>query len=150
MLFGEIHRLLKPDGVFVADTEFLEQHASLWIVDYFPSLKKRFENCLFSRNQYSEWLTAAGFRGVEFKTCQYSAEEGDAFLRVGQNDPNVYLNPDIRSGIPAFQVMDPMERRQGVERLRVEIGTGEVIRVRDRYLKAAELPGDLGFIIARK
>src|SRR5262249_42085894 len=71
MLFREVYRILKPGGVFVADTEFAEQHPSLWIVEYFPTLRERYRNALFSQEKYRAWLRSVGFSSVEFQTAEY-------------------------------------------------------------------------------
>ena len=150
LLFREIHRVLKPGGVFVADTEFLEQHPSLWIVDYFPSLKQRYQDRLFGQAQYRTWLSEAGFSDVRFETHDYGPEQGDAFLRIGQHKPDLYLNTKIQDAMPAFQLMDPLERKKGFERLRDEIATRETQRIRDAYMSNAQVSGDIGIIIATK
>ncbi len=54
----------------------------------------------------------------------------------------------MRDGIPAFQVMDPSERRRGLERLRDEIETGETARIQQRYKAQATQSEDLGIIVA--
>jgi ubiquinone/menaquinone biosynthesis C-methylase UbiE/3',5'-cyclic AMP phosphodiesterase CpdA len=150
LLFQEIHRILKAGGVFVADTEFSEQHPSLWIVDYFPSLRERFKDRLFPQEQYRAWLTEAGFHDIDFAIENYLPEERDAFLRIGQHRPALYLDEAVREGIPAFQIMDAAEKRSGLARLEKEISNGKVEDVRERYRSKATLPGDLGIIIARK
>jgi ubiquinone/menaquinone biosynthesis C-methylase UbiE len=150
LLFQEVFRILKPGGVFVADTEFLEQHASLWIVDYFPSLKERFRNRLYRISEYREWLEKVGFEGTLFEKYDYPSTEGDPFLRIGQNDPKVYLEERVQKGIPAFHDMNNSEKANGLRRLRAEIRTGEVLQIRKNYISRAEVKGDMGFIIARK
>ena len=150
LLFQEVSRILKPGGVFVADTEFLEQHASLWIVDYFPSLKERFRNRVYRTADYREWLKKAGFGTTMFETYDYPSTEGDLFLRIGQNDPKVYLEDRVQKAIPAFHDMNHSERSKGLKRLRDEIGTGEVEQIRKTYIAKAEAKGDMGFIVARK
>src|SRR5947208_71516 len=64
LLFQEIYRILKPDGVVVADTEFAEQHPSLWVVEYFPSLRERFKDACLSVEQYRTWLQEIGFSNI--------------------------------------------------------------------------------------
>jgi ubiquinone/menaquinone biosynthesis C-methylase UbiE len=150
VLFREVWRFLKLGGVFLADTEFLEQHPSLWVVDYFPSLRKRFMEALFSQETYRTWLRQAGFNKVEFETYDYNPDELDGFLRIGQHRPALYLDQRIRDGIPAFQLMDPAERAKGLQRLRDEIDTGETARIQQQYASKAQLSGDLGVIIATK
>jgi len=148
-LFEEVFRILRPGGVFIADNEFAEQHPSLWLVEYFPSLRTRYEGCLFSQDQYKAWLEQVGF-SVEFETYDYHPEEGDAFLRIGQHMPKLYLDERIQAAIPAFQSMDPLEKRRGFQRLREEIATGEIEHIVKRYKAKASLPGDFGFLLARR
>jgi ubiquinone/menaquinone biosynthesis C-methylase UbiE/3',5'-cyclic AMP phosphodiesterase CpdA len=149
LLFEEIHRILKPGGVFIGDTEFSEQHPSLWIAEYFPSLRDRFRGRLFSRAQYQKWLEAIGFTAV-FETYDYYPEQGDAFLRIGQHKPDLYLDENIQAAIPAFQAIDPVDRKQGFDRLKEEIANGEIQHVMARYKAKATLSGDIGFIIATR
>lgn len=150
LLFKEILRVLRPGGVFFADTEFLEQHPSMWIVEYFPSLRDRFRDSLFTQEQYDALLRAAGFDSVAFQTCDYHPEEGDAFLRIGQHKPELYLDPKIQAAVPALRDMPANELIPGRRRLEEDIAKREIGRVIERYRAKASMPGDLGFIIARK
>lgn len=150
LLFKEILRLLQPGGVFLADTEFLEQHGSLWLVHYFPSLRARYSGGLFTQAQYQTMFRKAGFASVEFATSDYLPTEGDAFLRIGQHKPELYLDPATQKAIPALRDMPANERIPGLRRLKEDIDSGEIQRVVEKCRKVATLPGDLGFIIATK
>jgi ubiquinone/menaquinone biosynthesis C-methylase UbiE len=149
-LFREIHRILKPGGTFVADTEFLEQHAAFWLVEYFPSLRERFRDAIFSTKQYDLWLRDVGFRDFRFEKMDYDASEGDAFLRIGQHQPGLYLKQEIRDVIPAFKQMSISELQRGLELLRRAIDDNSIEAVISQYQSRATMPGDLGFIVAQK
>jgi hypothetical protein len=149
-LFGEVCRILKPGGILIADTEFAEQHESLWLVEYFPSLKKRFRNAIFPTAQYGKWLRESGFREIHFEQMQYEADESDAFLRIGQHRPEMYLKPKVRAAIPAFSQMKAAELKAGLEKLKHAVDSGAIKAVIEEYESRATMPGDLGFIVAKK
>jgi ubiquinone/menaquinone biosynthesis C-methylase UbiE len=148
MLFAEIFRLLRSGGRVVIDTEFEEQHGSLWIVEFFPSLKKRYEGRLLSRDLYRTWLNDIGFKTVEFGQLELPADDLDGALRIGQHDPKVYLDDERISGIPAFSEMAHDERLTGRDRLRRAIEDRSIEKVMTKYIAA--MPGDIGLIIAQK
>lgn len=147
-LFKEIFHKLKPKGVFVADTEFAEQHASLWLVEYFPSLRKRYKNAVFSTQIYKQWLLDIGFNEVKFESLTYDPNQPDKVLRIGQHQPELYLDDTIRKGIPAFVEMRANELNEGLERLGEAIKDETINKVIDDYLARATMKGDVGFIIA--
>lgn len=149
-LLREIHRVLRPGGTFVADTEFAEQHASLWLVQYFPSLRDRFRDSIFTTEQYETWLREIGFREFQFERMDYDASEGDAFLRIGQHQPELYLQQEKRDVIPAFKQMTVSELQAGLDALRRAIDDGSIREVMQQYQSRATLPGDVGFIVAHK
>jgi hypothetical protein len=148
MFFKEIFRLLRPGGRVVVDTEFEEQHGSLWIVEFFPSLKTRYEGRLLSCAQYRTWLEEIGFRTVEFGQLELPADDLDGGLRIGQHDPKIYLDTERISGIPAFSEMASGEFLTGRDRLSRAIDDRSLERITAKY--AASMSGDVGFIIAEK
>jgi ubiquinone/menaquinone biosynthesis C-methylase UbiE/3',5'-cyclic AMP phosphodiesterase CpdA len=150
LLFDEMHRLLRPGGTLVFDTEFSEQHPSLWLVEFFPSLRERYRHALFPRQYYQDNLRAVGFTSVECREVDLDANETDAFLRIGQRNPAVYLDPQTLANIPAFVDMDRSERDAGIAALRESIRTGSITQTIERYRAQATVGGDLGFVIARK
>jgi ubiquinone/menaquinone biosynthesis C-methylase UbiE len=148
LLFQEIHRLLKPGGAMVADTEFAEQHVSLWVVKFFPSLAKRYQGATFSTAEYRALLKSVGFSSVQFETLDATGE--DTGIRIGQHHPESYLDRELRSGIPAFHEMDPAELDCGLDKLARAINDGSIAGIMREYSERATMPGDVGFIVARR
>lgn len=152
LLFEEIHRILKPGGVVVADTEFEEQHESLWVVEFFSSLKDRYKGKLLSKEKYyallgtkfkvdHAWLSYADIKEEAFK-------EKDVGIRIGQHFPELYLSSEKREVIPAFKVMQPSELEEGLTKLRKAIRDGTINDKIAGYKQKAKMKGDIGIIIA--
>jgi len=151
LLFSELRRLLKSNGVLVVDTEFAEQQPSLWLVAFFPSLKQRFENANFNQDQYRTWLQNVGFSDVCFETYSIpSSEQADGFLRIGQRRPELYLDGQVRAGIPAFVEMRQSELDSGLKRLSDAIQDGTIEDVIRAHEEAASMEGIAGVIVARR
>src|SRR5262249_24353719 len=102
LFFSEMFRLLRPKGGLIVDTEFAEQHKSLWLVEFFPSLGKRYEGRIFPQDRYRTWLTQIGFSSVEFDHAELAPDDEDNPLRTGQYRPQRYLDERVLRGIPAF------------------------------------------------
>ena len=149
-LFEEIYRMLAPGGVVVADTEFAEQHSSLWVVEFFPSLRERYKNTCLPVAEFKHLLERAGFSEVKFRHFKYGPEERDAGLRIGQHKPNLYLDSRIQGGIPAFKEMPIAELESGVNRLRLAIRDGSITNIIKEYRDRAMMDGDVGVIIAKR
>ncbi len=155
LLFEEIYRVLKDGGTMVADTEFAEQHKSLWVVEYFPSLRERYKGACLNSDVYKKWLAEIGFHNVTLLNRPWPSNEPDKFLRIGQRDPRVYLNATIRAGIPAFVAMSAKELNSGLEKLEEAINKNKIQEVIARYEANAKScgdrgQGDLGIIVATR
>jgi ubiquinone/menaquinone biosynthesis C-methylase UbiE len=148
ILFKEIYRILKKGGVVFADTEFKEQHDSLWLVEFFPSLRDRYKNVIFSTKEYKTLLNEIGFSDIRFEYITTKPDDKDAALRIGQHDPKRYLQPGLLEGIPAFKEMDPYAFSEGMRKLRAAIEDGTIDKITKRY--NATMEGDDGFIIATR
>jgi ubiquinone/menaquinone biosynthesis C-methylase UbiE len=149
-IFKKIYKWLRPGGRLVADIEFAEQHASLWVVEFFPSLKKRYEGVCLPQGTFLERLNAAGFKTVKFDHIVLAANDPDMALRMGQHHPKRYLQDKYTSGIPAFKEMPARELRTGRLLLNEAIDKTKIDDVIARYEAQATIPGDIGLIIAEK
>jgi len=147
----ECHRILKIGGIIVIDIgEFLEQHPSLWIKEYFPSLKERYKNSLFSKNDYISWLDEIGFRCIQCIPLEYHTGEKDYFLRAGQHDPKLYLRDWFVKANPAFREMSHSELTNGQDDIRRDMELGEINDLINRCQRQATMDGDIGFIVAKR
>jgi len=143
-------RWLKPGGVICFDTEFAEQHLSLWVVEYFPSLVVRYKNRCLSKMLYETWLRQIGYVRTDLQILDYPDADQDGFLRLGQRHPERYLDKDVREGLPAFREMPRDELDSGLRRLECDIASGDVHKTIEKYCKRATMSGDIGLIVAYK
>ncbi|MGH6847437.1 MAG: methyltransferase domain-containing protein [Methylocella sp.] len=149
-LFAEIFRLLRPGAVIAVDTEFTEQHSSLRIVEYFPSLKARYQAQIFSKQVYKEWLEEIGFSDVRFGCFELEQNCQDKTLCACQHKPELYLDEEFLKGLPSFHEMDPQERTTWKLTLRQDIYSGKVHQIMNTYSKQATEIGSVELILARK
>lgn len=149
--YAEIARVVKKGGTVVLDVgEFLEQHPSLWVAEYFPSLKQRYAHALLPSTEHAALLDEAGFTDIEFVTAEYGAAEEDFCLRAGQVVPERLFDASFMNAVPAFRDMSKRERIEGCERLRRDMDEGLLAQKIAAARARATLPGDLGFIVARR
>ncbi|HYH43223.1 MAG TPA: methyltransferase domain-containing protein [Burkholderiales bacterium] len=147
----ECFRILKQRGMLILDIgEFLDQHPSLWACEYFPSLRQRYKDSLFTAQHYAEWLGKIGFSSIQCVPLAYKAGEDDLFIRAGQHNPDLYLSDEFTKANPAFWEMPKSEVLSGQEKIRMDKESGELSRVISRCEHEASMPGDFGFIVAMR
>ena len=148
---SEAYRVLMPGGRLVMDVgEFLEQHPSLWVTHYFPSLVQRYAGSLHSVDYYESALREIGFEDVRCVSLEYTSDESDYVLRSGQHDPERYLDQRFVAAIPAFNAMSRAELHEGQERIRRDRANGQLEAVIADCKAKARMEGDLGFIVASR
>jgi ubiquinone/menaquinone biosynthesis C-methylase UbiE len=148
---SETYRVLMPGGRMVMDVgEFLEQHPSLWVAHYFPSLVRRYAESLHSVDYYESILREIGFEDIKCLSLEYTDTESDYVLRSGQYDPDRYLDRRFVAAIPAFRAMSRAELREGQARIRRDRDSGELEAVMAECQAKATMAGDLGFIVASR
>jgi ubiquinone/menaquinone biosynthesis C-methylase UbiE/3',5'-cyclic AMP phosphodiesterase CpdA len=150
LLFREVHRLLKPGGIAVFDTELTEQYESLWVKHFFPSLRQRYKHSIFKSSDYKSWLTAVGFSEVLFSQMELTVSDEDSFLRMGQHAPRKYLNRERLMKLPAFIEMSSSELEDGLKALAAAIEDKSIDLIVEKFRAQATVSGDVTFIIARK
>ena len=149
-LFRELARILRPGGTMVLDTEFAEQHPSLWIVEFFPSMRERFRSVCVDSQTYRRELMEAGFSACTTECIEYLPCEADGILRIGQHKPELYLDDEVRAGMPVFKRLGTQELSCGLDRLHSAIQDGSIAQIVSSYNAKATMPGDVGFIIATR
>jgi ubiquinone/menaquinone biosynthesis C-methylase UbiE len=148
VFFNEIFRLLRRGGRAVVDATFEEQHRSLWIVEFFPSLKERYEGRLLSCEQYKALLQEIGFK-IKIERLELSEDDPDPGIRLGHRHPERYLNERALAAIPAFSEMPSHERRTGRYSLEQAIVDRRIRDIIARYAQGSD-QGDFALIIAEK
>jgi len=149
-LFKEIYRILKKGGTVFADIGFEEQLESLWVVDFFPSLKDRYRNRCFKMRQYRTWLHEIGYTNIRFGIFKFGENEIDAGIWIGQHCPIRYADHKLTDVIPAFTMMNRSEYNEGIKKLKESIRDKTIDGIIKKHEQKAKIKGENGFIIATR
>lgn len=146
--FSELHRVLKDNGKIVLFTSTPEQMEGYWLNHYFPEMLKKAASQMPS---FAIIEQACMVNGFEIKnTEEYNIQDDlqDRFLYIGKNNPELYFDENIRSGISAFAALaNEDETQSGLLKLRADLQNGTFKSVKDQYEN--EL-GDYLFITTEK
>ena len=116
---AELRRVSRDRIVLL--TADIDRWRSFWLVDrYFPSILRLDEQ----RIPRIETLSAEVARPL-LRSVPIPANCRDGFTGAFWSRPEAYLEPAIRAGMSGFQVMDPSDLRDGLERLRRDLGSGK-------------------------
>jgi ubiquinone/menaquinone biosynthesis C-methylase UbiE len=147
-VFDEINRLI-VNGRFVIFTATSEQIKGYWLNEYFPEAMKKSIAQMPVKNKIKESLKKAGFNTIEFDTYEIKEDLEDFFLYSGKNDPEMYLNPEVRRNISTFaSLADSREIKQGCASLDSDIRSGRIHHVINSY--GARNDGDYVFVVAKQ
>jgi len=90
---------------------------SFWLLKYFPELLSAYSKCCHSIDFYKEILQEIGFKNVEIKGINDKSTQ-DGMLRIGQSNPEIYLNSNILDNMPIFRINNTASQiSQGKKRL---------------------------------
>lgn len=117
LLFKNMYSQLKPGGKIIFEAEFLETLQSFWLLKYFPELLSAYSKCCHSIDFYKGILQEIGFKNVEIKGINDKSTQ-DGMLRIGQSNPEIYLNSNILDNMPIFRINNTASQiSQGKKRL---------------------------------
>lgn len=146
--FGELQRILKPNGKIVIFTSTPEQMKGYWLNRYFP---KMLEDSILQMPSLEKVSLAMKKSGIEVEATETYAVKPDLqdlFLYCGKDRPELYFRDDVRNGISSFSSLsNQQEVKQGLSDLRSDIDSGKIKGIMDSYKNDF---GDYLYIIGRK
>ena len=146
--FAEIGRVLTIGARFVIFHSTPQQMEGYWLNHYFPVMMKNSSLLMPTLEKIAEAMTNAGLNIVNTENYFIKNDLQDLFLLCGKNEPELYLKPEIRSGISSFAaVANANEVEVGLKQLRADIDGGAIDRIISSYNSDQ---GDYLFIIAEK
>jgi len=118
-----------------------EAEIDFWLTrDYFPAILD------LDRPRFPAlWQLHGMLGGMEVHPVMIPADCADGFLGAFWKRPEAYLDEEVRRGISAMAQIERSELESGLERLRVDLRTGEWMRRNAKLRPLAEL--DLGYRI---
>lgn len=144
----EVNRVLKPNSKFVAFSFSPEQMKGYWLNHYFPRMMERSSQIIPEKAEMNDLLIKAGFKDVSFTNYFVQPDLCDHFLYSFKNNPEQYLNEEVRRNTSAFSAFaDDDEVKEGIEKLRRDISSGQIQDVMKQYENKA---GDYLFFVAQK
>lgn len=146
-IFRDIHRVLDR-GKLVIFTSDPGQMRDYWLNEYFPEAMRKSIEQMPTLARVSENLSRAGFADIETATYEVRDDLRDMFLYSGKHRPQLYLDEGFHAGISTFAgLASPEEVREGCARLALDVESGRISEVVDRYRSRS---GDYMFIIGLK
>jgi SAM-dependent methyltransferase len=109
-----------------------------WVVrDYFPSARELIPDGY----RFAHTLVRLGDARAESVPVPHDCLDG--FLHAYWRRPEAYLSDEVRAGISVFAALKPADAKEGVERLRRDLESGEWMRRHGHLMDLDEL--DLGY-----
>lgn len=125
--FRELYRILKPGGNIVLFTSTPAQMKGYWLNHYFPQMLKDSIDQMPTLESVTQAMNNAGFRIVKTESYLIQIDLKDQFLYCGKQQPELYLDPDVRKGISSFSALaNKTEVEIGLTKLKADIDSGEI------------------------
>lgn len=93
--------MTKKNGAIVFLTFDPKFRNKFWLDDYFPFIKE-YDRRLPPLDDVVALIQATTRRTVEVSTLMLPPDLSDMFLAAGWRRPEIYLNPEVRTGMSAF------------------------------------------------
>ena len=146
--FREINRVLSDNGRIVLFTSTPEQMQGYWLNHYFPKMLNSSMAQMPSLEAINNALTYANFEITTIEKYFIPDNLQDRFLYVGKNQPQLYLDENIRKGISSFSALANIEEvNEGLVMLQADIEAKVFDNLKNQYQNDL---GDYLFIAAKK
>jgi len=146
--FSALNKVLKPNGRIVIFTSTPKQMKGYWLNHYFPQM---LSDSIIQMPSLENVKAAMKDSKIEFlETDKYSIQPDlqDQFLYCGKQNPELYFDAQIRSGISSFaSLANRAEVEQGLLELRNDIDSGKINDIISTYKNDF---GDYLYIIGKK
>lgn len=138
--FLEIYRTLGAKSPLVVFTATAEQMRNYWLNHYFPEMMNKSIRQMPPLNAIMEAALNAGFRLSSSLDYYIKPDLQDLFLYSGKHNPQMYLDPVVRSNISSFaSLSNDLEVAQGLIKLAGDIKCKIFQDVKNSF---CELTGD--------
>ncbi|MFN2430472.1 MAG: class I SAM-dependent methyltransferase [Cryomorphaceae bacterium] len=132
--FGELNRVLKPQGRLVLFTSTPKQMKGYWLNHYFPKMLEDSIVQMPDLESVEKAMTDSGFRISKTEKYFIQPDLTDKFLYCGKQNPELYFDRQIRNGISSFSSLaNKTEVEQGLVKLRNDIDNGKIQSIIDAY-----------------
>ena len=146
--FSELSRVLDEDGKIVVFTSTPEQMRGYWLNHYFPKMLQTSIEQMPSMEILGDALSTAGLTIIEHEKYFVSDDLQDQFLYVGKNNPSLYFDEAIRSGISSFAALSNADEvSAALEMLKDDITSRHIETVKKKYENDL---GDYLFLVINK
>lgn len=146
--FDELYRILKPNGHLVIFTSTPAQMKGYWLNDYFPKMLENSMQQMPSFETVNNAMINSGFSNIETELYDVKPDLEDFFLYCGKQNPELYLNVDIRNGISSFSSLaNKNEVETGLKKLEKDIANKRILDIIANYSNDS---GDYLFIVGEK
>jgi len=132
--FQQLFRVIKPGCRIVLFAFTPEQVAGYWLNHYFPKMLDASLNQMPYLHEIQDAMISAGFKSSGTEKFFIHPDIQDKFLYSGKENPALYLDETIRSGISSFSDLAYEEEvTHGLEKLAADISSGAIHDVMDSY-----------------
>ena len=119
----EIARIV-ADGKIVAFAFEQEKIPDFWLTDYFPYFINDTKKTFPDTKAIAKIMEDATHKSVEIIPFLLPSDLQDRFAAAGWQQPEIYLDPEVRNGISTFAKIPPKALKLGLERLSQELDNG--------------------------
>lgn len=121
--FREAARLC-PGGPAVFFTFDPHSISDFWFTEYFPEIWKQAMQAFPPINDIADLLSSCIGRPAQVSNFELPSDFQDHFMGVGWNNPEIYLNPAVRSCMSGFALADQATVHAQIATLKQDLTTG--------------------------